>query len=1124
MPLYDRQQQVMALINLDMPDSGRRPSARDLQIIELYAQFSTSVIESSQLYQETQRQLTDLQMVSKVSEAISTILSLEELLEVIGQSLMAAYQVNSFYISLYVPEDDTLIFPRIVDNGVLTQAPPIQANRGPTNAILRSGQPMLVNQESDWAVLNYEVYGPISKSYLGVPMRIGDQVIGVVAIQNYQQEFAFSGRDIDTLTTIAAQAAIAIENARLLSETLTRSQELRTLFEASHAISETLEQEKVLAAMGKHMVQAVDADGYTIYQWNRAKNEATIVLDWAYDENAPVHAPGTAEELLLGSSIQRVLESQEPLILHPGTNTTTLFHRPLWLQARGAYTIAMLPIVIRDEVYGVAEVASLRERHELGENELQLLMAIIAQAGIALQNAQLFEDTYQRERFFAALGRVSLAVNAILDLPTVLNLICQESRSIFQADGAYIWRRQEERLIGIAAQGHGQEEFVGSTIQAADTVNFAAAVAERGEGTFINNFSQSSELLVRLPQADEIKAVLGIPLKKDEDIIGVLVLVDKSNPDHFSARDIEQATVFGVQAAIAIQNAQLVTELRELNEMLDERVDERTQALGEERDRVEILLRITTELSASLDQDRVLNRALELVNEFVNATQGGILLIDPETGQLIYRAAFGDTTSVRGRGYMLGLKRNEGLAGWVIENREAVIIGDTHEDERWVKRPNSPDHRSVLAVPLISSEEVIGVLMLFHKEAHAFTRQQLELVKAAAVQVSNAVNNAQLYLLIRDQAERLGTMLREEQIEAAKYQTILESIADGVLVAASDGQVILANQPVSYILDIPRHQLIGKSVDELLGLYGSSGDSWVRTIEDWARNSDRIQHRSYLADQLSIEDKVVSVHLSPVFASNQFFGTVSIFRDVTKEVEVDRMKSEFVSTVSHELRTPMTSIKGYADLMLMGAAGPMSDPQLRYLQVIKNNADRLSMLVNDLLDISRIETGKTELDLRPLDIPQVVEQVVDGHLRGRIEHESKFMDVSTDIAPSLPLVNADYARVTQILTNLLDNAFHYTPENGAIQVSARSNGEYVSISITDSGIGISEENQRKIFDRFFRADDEVVQRVAGTGLGLAIVRSLVEMHGGRLTVQSAVGKGSSFTFTLPLVVEDTDTV
>jgi signal transduction histidine kinase len=236
------------------------------------------------------------------------------------------------------------------------------------------------------------------------------------------------------------------------------------------------------------------------------------------------------------------------------------------------------------------------------------------------------------------------------------------------------------------------------------------------------------------------------------------------------------------------------------------------------------------------------------------------------------------------------------------------------------------------------------------------------------------------------------------------------------------------------------------------------------------------------------------------------------------------MKSEFVSTVSHELRTPMTSIKGYADLILMGAAGAMTDPQVRYMQVIKNNADRLSMLVNDLLDISRIETGKTELDLRPLDIPQVIEQVVEGHLRGRIEHENKPMEVQTEMAPSLPLVNADHARVTQILTNLLDNAFHYTPSNGQIKVSVNANGDFVYISITDTGIGISKENQNKIFDRFFRAEDADVQKVAGTGLGLAIVRSLIEMHGGRIEVNSMPGEGSTFTFNLPLVAEDNDVV
>jgi len=179
-------------------------------------------------------------------------------------------------------------------------------------------------------------------------------------------------------------------------------------------------------------------------------------------------------------------------------------------------------------------------------------------------------------------------------------------------------------------------------------------------------------------------------------------------------------------------------------------------------------------------------------------------------------------------------------------------------------------------------------------------------------------------------------------------------------------------------------------------------------------------------------------------------------------------------------------------------------------------------LVNDLLNISRIETGKTTLDLRPLDIPQVLEQVVEGHLRGRIQHEQKQLHVTTSIEPSLPLVNADHARVTQILTNLIDNAFNYTPEHGQIYLKVTKNGDYVNVSVQDSGIGISRENQAKIFDRFFRAEDENVQAVPGTGLGLAIVRSLIEMHGGELKVESKLGEGSTFTFNLPVVVEDND--
>jgi PAS domain S-box-containing protein len=467
----------------------------------------------------------------------------------------------------------------------------------------------------------------------------------------------------------------------------------------------------------------------------------------------------------------------------------------------------------------------------------------------------------------------------------------------------------------------------------------------------------------------------------------------------------------------------------------------------------------------------------------------------------------------------LGIRPEEGLVGWIIRNRTAIIIDDSRIDDRWVANSESPELRSIIGVPLIANDEVIGVLTLFHHDPGAFTEKQLELVSAAAMQVASAISNAQLYLLIRDQAERLGNMLRVEHIETAKSKAILESIADGVLVADANGIVVLANLSASQILEIPRNKLSGKSVNELLGLYSAVGENWIQRVDKWSRSTREDAEAQFLAERLSIEDKFVSVRLSPVFARGQFFGTVSIFRDVTQAVEVDRMKSEFVSTVSHELRTPMTSVKGYAELMLMGATGSISDEQKRYLEVISSNADRMSELVNDLLDISRIESGKTTLDLQPVNLGQIIDELVEGHLDSLVGRENKDINILTQIPDDLPLALADPERVVQILTNMADNAVYYTFHEGEITISARVRGSFISVTVTDTGIGISKENQSKIFERFFRVEDSDVQQVSGTGLGLAIVLSLIEMHGGSIEVVSELGMGSSFTFTLPIYNE-----
>jgi signal transduction histidine kinase len=1001
---------------------------------------------------------------------------------------------------------------------------------------LRQGSCYFVSGNSDWAKQHMSMVLP---DYTAV-LQNGDtwhpnDLLCIPLYNQQQQRIGLIGLDqpingrrptvvaTQTIELYAQFAASIIENKYLYQQAVSRNRDFELLLNSSNALSSTLDKESILTMLAQQAIEAINADGCTIYQWLSEQDALMILKDMGRNRETAVATTDTRLPMPTSPILASLLQTQQPKTLLINEETASPLKQPTWATPDSQFC-TLVPLVLSGELYGFLYLLSANGRLQPSKHELKLLTALTNQAATALEIALIFEDTYERERFYGAMGAVSMALNSSLDRETVLNLICSEGRRIFNVDGAYIWQLEDEQFMGSAAAGHGANDFVKSVISTADTASFVVRLAESGEPTFLNHFAKELQVEIRLPNPEMIKSVLGVPLLREGDLMGILILVDTQNPSRFTNKDIIWATTFGVQVAIALQNAKLFEDLHELNETLDHRVAQRTHALHEESNRVKILLRMTTELSASLDEDRVLNKALALVNGVVNATEGAILLIHQESGEFIFRAAIGSEQHIPPRGIPSGMMHHEGVAGWMIENRSAVIIPDSLQDERWLDRESSSKHRSVLGVPLISNEneEVIGVLMMFHPKPNAFTMQQLDLVEAAAIQVTHAINNASLYKLIFEQAEQLGSMLRTEIIQKANLESILESIADGVIVASSQNKVDIANLPACNILDIPHNQLLGKSINELLGLYGHFGESWIHTINDWASNADRIEEWTYLADQLVIEDKFISVHLSPVLSDNQFYGTVSIFRDITKEVEVDKLKSEFVSTVSHELRTPMTSIKGYADLMLMGAAGSMTDPQIQYLQVIKNNADRLHMLVNDLLDISRIETGKTRMDLRPLDVPQIVGQVVNGHLNGRIQHESRTLHIQTEMAPSLPLVNADHARITQVLTNLLDNALNYTPDDGHITVVAQATHSYVYISVKDNGIGIAKENQDKIFDRFYRAEDSNVQRIPGTGLGLAIVRSLVEMHGGRLKVESELGTGSTFTFNLPVVIEDSD--
>jgi signal transduction histidine kinase len=232
--------------------------------------------------------------------------------------------------------------------------------------------------------------------------------------------------------------------------------------------------------------------------------------------------------------------------------------------------------------------------------------------------------------------------------------------------------------------------------------------------------------------------------------------------------------------------------------------------------------------------------------------------------------------------------------------------------------------------------------------------------------------------------------------------------------------------------------------------------------------------------------------------------------------EVNRRKTDFVTLVSHELRTPLTSMTGFIALLLEGEGGPLSKRQREWLEIIGDNADRLVTLIDDLLDMARIEVGKIALKRAPLDLAPLIREVASA-LRPQLEGKGQWLTI--DLAPALPAILGDADRLRQILTNLLSNAMKYTASGGRITITACGDTSHVHIAVRDTGIGLTPEDQAQLFTPFFRAQHDAIQDIGGTGLGLAITRVLVELHGGVITVNSVPGEGSTFSVTFPITQE-----
>lgn len=517
------------------------------------------------------------------------------------------------------------------------------------------------------------------------------------------------------------------------------------------------------------------------------------------------------------------------------------------------------------------------------------------------------------------------------------------------------------------------------------------------------------------------------------------------------------------------------------------------------------LLTIAETATQSLDTEKILKETLDKSLEILRFDVGYIRIVDPETKNLTVRATRG-LRSPQFQPITITLGSSDAhIAKIIFEMRAPYISPDVRKDPIFKSRTMEREEViSAAYIPIMSKKRVLGTMVVGSRKLRKFSKGKINLLKAFGSQLGVALENAQLY--------------DEVMKDKAYIENLVENAGDAIVSTDMEDRILTWNRGAEVIFGYSKEEAIGRSLTILLP-------------PDRVRELEEIKHKVQVTGVIrnlevrrARKDGVVieaALAVSPIKGgAGKVIGFLYLARDITEKKryeqrlkELDKMKSDFVSNVSHELRTPLTSIKGSVDNMLDGLTGQLNEKQIRYLTRIKSNTDRLSRLINDLLDLSKIEAGRIDLKPANLALVPLAKEIAESMRPVGAEKLISLEVISPDTSVT---AWADRDKVTQILMNLFANALKFTPSHGQVTIAVQRNGDgWVQVSVRDTGPGIRPEEANKIFDKFYQIAQVDKQKTKGTGLGLAISKALVEMHGGKIWVESEVGRGSTFSFTLP---------
>ena len=1129
-------------------------SPATISSVELLAGFLGIGLSNESLSTVAWERANQLETIYRITESVRGLRPLKDTLSEIHFHVHRAYKVPHSFVALVDQEKGQIEFPFIqIDNQETTREPvPLNSEDNVVSWVIQQKHPFVIDnwQEENRSFDDSQIPANI-KSIIIVPMRIGDEVIGAIGIYHVEP-MAFSASDYQTLSAIAAHAGVTIRNARLYSDAREMMdisardfQTAVSLREAIAEISTSLEKDEVadqlLISLGKVIdysrAWTVLLTGQKIeFVFGREIDEKPLeisnkVFKNIWDEHPWIQKVVQTQEIIHFNDVQ-----QEP------NWPKTPYHRysNSWLAA---------PLLAGKILLGILIIES-KNKNAFDTHIEWIVSSLATHAGVAIQNAQLFQQTQQQLLELGTLHQASATMTANLDQKAVLQTVTSEMVNALQLDSCtiFVWDNVASKLMPAAhkskysdgVQNDQKNLKVGlGIVNELEKYQLIQDVIETRQIIILRSDETKTEEEQTLLKLAKMKSILLVPLVRRELVMGLLAMGQMEEPKSYTDRQLRLAQNLSGQAAVAIEHSRLYGQAQR-------RIDELSTFH-------EIVLKLNSPLQLGAVLDTITESALKLID----ATNLHIFIYDQKTNQFTKGSALW-RDGRRTAAVKAPRTEGKGLTASVVQKGQPIVINNAPEHEYFQsKSAQAWGIYAIAGFPLKYGDEVLGAFTATYLHPHTFSDDELLLLNLLAEQAAVAVRNASLYAdsqrslrdmsALVDMAKQVTSDLKLSPV----LQTTVQLLRD----------LMNARASTIFMLSDDRQQLILKAsvgiedqfIDARMALDDSISGQVVRS-----REQIYIKDTHKEPDFIFFDEVVRSLLVLPLVVRDQPVGTLTVDSDNANaflesdiqlmtiaaaqvsiaisnarlfeesetratELEIaykelkhsDQLKDELVQNVSHELRTPLTFVKGYVDLLMDGEMGLMNAEQQSALTIISDKTNDITRIIDDIITLQKINSGN--LKLEKTSMRDFLETAVASH---QMIAAQKGLHIKYILPPVEGMVIIDRGRINQVLDNLIGNAMKFSPDGGTIRLLMQEKDDFVQVAVTDEGIGISPDKHKRIFDRFYQIDGSASRRFGGTGIGLAIVKRIMDAHQGRIWVESEIQQGSSFTFELPKAREE----